>query len=260
MFFATKKIFFAAAVIGTLLTGSAAWAEPEIPDDAHPVVEDKATVEKTETKPAAEKKDASSVSEESAPAEWQWDNSPNAAGCRIRIREFKDFNGPVANDLSEPMIRPRIDFVKIVDADTLPNTPRGALEKFIIYGNARSCQVWSVLNSSSRGYIADLMVKSWREQNKDSAADLSQIKAMMIEYFQSGGNVASVFWKVYFDEIFGTEEFMADTDTSNFKISGNTAQANLGGDIVYLVCEQGEWKVDIVKSDLHKLHSSGVNL
>ncbi|MGM9998982.1 MAG: hypothetical protein ACI38Q_06275 [Candidatus Bruticola sp.] len=158
------------------------------------------------------------------------------------------------NGFSQTFFRPNVGLDKVIDLNSFANTAPGVLAKFITIGNRRSTEAWKVISSESQQFIVKTMADFWRKNNPhEKIGSEAELLEKMKSIFEEPGNkVAQVFWETYFLGIFGELQYQVDFRRLSFNGSADKEIIKIGERTFVLICENQQWKIDLIHSDLEQ--------
>lgn len=138
------------------------------------------------------------------------------------------------------------------EVNAVDSTVAEVLVRFADCANKRSTDAWNIITSESQQYIIDTMAEAWHKENPGIEIESEdKLKENIRNLFQDPENqVNKAFWKALFDKLIKNGNY--DIDISTLATAGDDDKkvVTAGTSAFYLVKEDSQWKIDIMKSEL----------
>ena len=176
-----------------------------------------------------------------------------ATKYELKIEEPRSALAPIYySKYQQAFFRPSLTFSKVYDLKAFANTVPGTLAKFAAIANERSSEAWNIITSESQQHIIDTIAEAWHKENPGIEIESEdKLKENIRNLFQDPENqVNKAFWKALFDKLIKSGNY--DIDISKLSTTGDDDNkvVTAGTNTFYLVKEESQWKIDIMKSEL----------
>ncbi len=179
--------------------------------------------------------------------------TPTSWATRFEVQFYtpSGVNAPIVNPTpDQSFLRPYFRLVEVLDPHVFPNTPRGAIGKFMALTQDYSGELWNLITFANQKEIVDTMVDTWLQSHPEAKVNRKLVEATIRSLFEKNDSqVAQSFWRAYINISFKFPHRLPDLSGVPESSTKDHLVVGVAGRQFYLQREEGIWKIDIIKSE-----------